>query len=229
MNHTTQTIAFILATMGAYVISRIASKRYPLPFTTPVFFSTVVVIALLALSQSSVADYDDAKYVMTYFLGAATVALTVPLYKNRRVLLDNGAPVIAGLVVGSATTMVTAVLMAKTLGLGEIVVSSISTKSITAAIAIDVARMIHADPSLAAVFSVITGMLGAMMGPLILSKSGIHDPLARGLSLGVVSHGQGTAQALTEGQLQGASGGIAMGLMAICAPLMVPVVLKVFG
>ena len=65
-----------------------------------------------------------------------------------------------------------------------------------------------------------------MLGPWLLSAIGIKDPLARGLALGTVSHGQGTAQAVSEGELQGAAAGIATGLAAIftsaVAPLLVP-------
>jgi putative effector of murein hydrolase len=56
--------------------------------------------------------------------------------------------------------------------------------------------------------------------------SSISDPLARGLALGTIAHGQGTAQAVLEGELQGAAASIAMGLAAVftscIAPLLVP-------
>lgn len=225
----TGTAVFVLATTGAYSLSRVAAKRFPSPFTTPVFFGTAVVIAILMLGGFSVTDYDGAKSIITYLLGPATVALTVPLYKNRKTLIGNMAPVMAGLLAGSVSTLIAAVTMAKALGFSPLVVSSISTKSVSAPIAIELAPLIHADPSLAAVFVVITGMFGAMAGPFILSEFRIRDPLARGLSLGVISHGQGTAQAITEGELQGAGAGIAMGLTALWAPLMAPTLLRIFA
>jgi len=53
-----------------------------------------------------------------------------------------------------------------------------------------------------------------MLGPWLMNATGIHDPLARGLALGTVSHGQGTAQAVVEGELQGAAAGIAIATTA---------------
>ena len=40
----TGTAVFVLATTGAYSLSRVAAKRFPSPFTTPVFFGTAVVM-----------------------------------------------------------------------------------------------------------------------------------------------------------------------------------------
>jgi putative effector of murein hydrolase len=72
-------------------------------------------------------------------------------------------------------------------------------------------------------------MIGAMLGPWLMSATGIHDPLARGLALGTVSHGQGTAQAVVEGELQGAAAGIAMGLAAVFTSVVAPVLVPLLG
>lgn len=53
-------------------------------------------------------------------------------------------------------------------------------------------------------------------------RIGIVHPPARGLSLGTISHGQGTAQALSEGELQGAISGIAMGITAVLTSAALP-------
>jgi len=73
-------------------------------------------------------------------------------------------------------------------------------------------------------FVIATGMIGTMLGPWLMTITGIHDPLSRGLALGTISHGQGTAQAVSEGELQGAAAGIAMGLAAIFTSCIAPVV-----
>jgi putative effector of murein hydrolase len=69
----------IAVTVGAYTLSLRARKRYPSPLTTPVLFSTVIVIATLLGAGISFADYKPAKDIMTFLLGPATVALALPL------------------------------------------------------------------------------------------------------------------------------------------------------
>ena len=222
-----RTVGFSVAvTVGAYVLSRFVAKRYPSVLTTPVFFSTVVTMLVLWPSGVRVSDYEPAKQLMVFLLGPATVSLAVPLYKNRHTLLRNAVPALTGLTVGSLATLLSALFVAKQLGLPEIVRVSLSIKSVTAPIAIELAPIVHANPTLTTAFVIVTGMIGAMLGPRLMSAAGVHDPLARGLALGTISHGRGAAQAVAEGELQGAAAGIAMSLAAVftsmVAPILVP-------
>jgi putative effector of murein hydrolase len=174
-----------------------------------------------------VADYEPAQRLLVWLLGPATVGLAVPLYKNRHTLLRNTLPALVGLGVGSLATLGAAVVLARMLGLPDVIRASISIKSVTTPIAIELAPIVHGNPTLTAAFVIATGMIGTMLGPWLMNLAGIHDPLSRGLALGTISHGQGTAQAVTEGELQGAAAGIAMGLAAVftsfVAPFLVPI------
>jgi putative effector of murein hydrolase len=51
---------------------------------------------------------------------------------------------------------------------------------------------------LAAVVVLITGVIGAMIGPAYLSRLGVHSPEARGMALGHDRHAVGTSVALQE-------------------------------
>ena len=214
----------------AYALSRVVGKRYPSPFTSPVFFSTPVVIAVVLLSGLHLSDYRPAKDIIVSLLGPATVALAVPLYKNRHTLLGNLLPASIGLVLGSLSTLVIAAVVARLFHLPQVICASVSIKSVTAPVAIELAPMVNGDSTLAAAFVIATGIIGAMLGPWLMDKAGIHAPLARGLALGTISHGQGTAQAVIEGEVQGAAAGIAMVLAAIfvsfLAPILVPALVR---
>ena len=214
----------------AYVLSRIVGKRYPSPLTSPVFFSTPLVIAVVLLSGMHLSDYRPAKDIIVSLLGPATVALAVPLYKNRQTLLGNLLSASLGLALGSLSTLVIAALVARQFDLPQVIRASVSIKSVTAPVAIELAPMVNGDSTLAAAFVIATGIIGAMLGPWLMDKTGIRAPLARGLALGTISHGQGTAQAVIEGEVQGAAAGIAMVLAAIIAsfvaPILVPILLR---
>jgi predicted murein hydrolase (TIGR00659 family) len=212
----------IAVTLGAYALSLLARRLYPSPLTTPVLFSTVIIIAVLLASGISFADYGPAKHIMTFLLGPATVALAIPLYKNRQVFFRNLVPAGLGLLAGSLGTMIAAGLAARMFSFTPELVSSIAIKSTTVPIAVAVARIVHGNPVLTAIFVVVTGMIGASFGPWLMDRLHITHPVARGLALGTVSHGQGTAQAATESELSGAIAGVAMGLGAICTSLAAP-------
>jgi putative effector of murein hydrolase len=212
-------------TVATYTLSRALAMRYASPFTTPVFFSTTVVLLVLWGLGLRFEDYEPAKNVLGWFLGPATVGLAVPLYKNRYTLVRHAVPACVGLVVGSLAMVVAAVCLAKGFALSATIVASISLKSVTAPIAIELAPILGGHPTLTAVCVIATGMLGAMVGPWLMTLCGIDDPLARGLALGTIAHGQGTAQAVIEGELQGAAAGIAMGLAAVFTSGLAPVLL----
>ena len=220
----------IVLTIGAYALSLWARRRYPSPLTTPVLFSTVIIIAVLLITDLSFADYAPAKDIMTFLLGPATVALAIPLYKNRQAFFRNVVPAAFGLLAGSLGTMITAGFIARLFGYAPELVSSIAIKSVTVPIAVEIAKILHGDPIMTAAFVVITGMIGASFGPWLMDRLGITHPVSRGLALGTISHGQGTAQAASEGELSGAIAGVAMGLGAVCtalaAPWLVPFLLR---
>jgi len=124
--------------------------------------------------------------------------------------------------------VIAGVALARALGLSRTIVVSISIKSVTAPVAVEIARMIEADQTLTAAFVIVTGMIGVMLGPWLLDRAAIRSPLARGLALGTVSHGQGTAQAALEGELAGAIASIALGVAAVFTSLVAPLLLPYF-
>jgi putative effector of murein hydrolase len=104
---------------------------------------------------------------MTFLLGPATVALAIPLYKNRQTFFRNLVPAGAGLLAGSLGTMIAAGLVARIFRFTPELVSSIAIKSTTVPIAVEVAKIVHGNPTLTAALVVITGMIGASFGALM--------------------------------------------------------------
>ncbi|HEY5975866.1 MAG TPA: LrgB family protein [Geobacteraceae bacterium] len=223
MNSSSGILVFsIVITVAAYLASRALFLRFRQPLLNPVFLSTIVVIPILQVSGLTFQDYSPAKEVMTFLLGPATVALALPLYRHREALQRYALPILAGVAAGSLSTMATAIWLGRLTGLSHQLQLSLAPKSITAPIAMEVARLTGGDPSLAVAFVVATGMLGSMLGPPLLSRLQVANPVARGLAMGTTSHGQGTAMAIMEGETQGAMAGIAMALAAIFTSLVAP-------
>ena len=220
-------VAFaILLTVGVYALSRRAFLRYGSPLLSPVFLSTLVIIAVLTACGIPFARYKPAENIMTVLLGPAVVALAVPLYRQRRIVLRLLPAVLAGIVSGSLMSLASVVALARMAGLEPVIVVSLAPKSVTAPVAVEIARLVGGDQALTAAFVIATGALGSMLGPWFLSRIRVHDPVARGLAVGTASHGQGTAMMLQEGETQGAVSGVAMALAAVfvsvIAPFLIP-------
>ena len=216
------TVFSIAVTIAAYWVSRFLARKYPSPLTTPVFLSTVLIIIVLVACGLDYKDYGPAKDIMTYLLGPATVALAVPLYHNKDLLLKKWFPALAGLVLGTLSTIISGILLSKLFAFSETIAASVATKSVTTPVAIEAAKIIGGDPALSAIFVMIAGIFGAMFGPWLLNIMRISDPFSRGLAIGTVSHGIGTAQIMTEGPLPAGVSGAAMGFAAILTSVVLP-------
>lgn len=222
------TILCILLTIGAYALSRIVAKRFPSPFTTPVFFSTSLIVLVLVVGGIPYEDYRPAADLLAKLLGPATVALAVPIHRHRRILLRSFVPAISGIVVGSVVTIGVALVLGRAAGFDREIQLAMSVKSTTAPIALELTRILGGNLAIAAALVIATGMAGAMFGQWLMDRLHIDHPLARGLAMGTVSHGQGTAQAVSEGELQGAIAAVSMGLAAIVTTLIVPPIVAAF-
>ena len=223
------TLGAIVLTIGAYRFSLAVRQRWTHPLTTPVLFSTAVVVAMLLLVRVDVDAYEPAKNLMTFLLGPATVALAIPLYRNRAAFQRELFAAVCGLVAGIAVTMALAILCARVFHLGAVLEATLAVKSATTAIAIEAARIVHGDPALAAGFVVCTGTFGAALGPWLLDRVRVRDPIARGVAFGGIAHGIGTAQAATESELSGAVAGVSLGIGAILTSAFAPLLLRLLG
>ncbi|WP_114164928.1 LrgB family protein [Exiguobacterium sp. TNDT2] len=219
------TLLWVLVTIGVYLVSRKLSFKWASPFTNVVFLSTTILIVTLLLFEQPYDVYEPAKDLITILLGPATVALGLPLYRNLPTLLARAQRALSAIIAGTVSTIVVAVLIGTALKLTDQVLIGLAVKSVTAPIALELAKQLQGDAALAASITVACGILGAMFGPLMLSLFKVTDPFTRGLALGTISHGIGTAQAATEHPLSGATGGAAMGLSAIFTSFLLPFLL----
>lgn len=220
------TILLVALTVASYLIFRALYMRYSHPLINVVVLSAAAVIAVLLILKIPYKTYVPAKDIMIFLLGPATVALAVPLYAHRNLLAKYGVAIFISVATGAVITMVSAGLIAKFLGMPRQVVISIIPKGVTIPFAAEISRIYGGEPSVTIAFVVATGTLGGTIGLSLLTWSRITNPVARGIAMGTVAHGQGTAMAFMEGYEQGAMAGLAMTLAGImtaaAAPLIVP-------
>ncbi len=198
----------------------LCTHRHPL--ANPVLHSMWIIAAFLLLTGTSYTTYFGGAQFVHFLLGPATVALAVPLYENRKAVAAAILPMLAALVVGSITAIVSVVVLAEVAGLPRGVVLSLAPKSVTAGVAMGISESLHADPSLTAVSVVLTGIMGAIIVTPLMNRTGITDFRARGFAVGLAAHGIGTARAFQVDAVAGVFAGIAMSLNALVTSLLVP-------
>jgi predicted murein hydrolase (TIGR00659 family) len=194
------------------------------PLLNPVLGAVLIVVAVLVLTGTDYGTYFEGAQFVHFLLGPATVALAVPLYRQWHRVRRSALAIAVSLVAGSLTAILSAVCVAWLLGGSEAVLASLAPKSVTAPVAMGIAEKLGGLPSLTAVLVIVTGILGAMLGPKLLDMTGVVDWRARGLAIGTASHGIGTARALQVNETAGAFSGLAMGLNALATALLLPLI-----
>jgi predicted murein hydrolase (TIGR00659 family) len=212
----------LLAYQAAWWVHRRSGSS---PLANPVMIAVAALVALLAISGTSYQTYFDGAQFVHFLLGPATVALAVPLYTQFRRVRTMMLPVIAGLLVGSFTAAVSAVLVARLFGASLVTQLSLAPKSVTTPIAMGVAERIGGIPSLTAVLVISTGILGAVLGRYLFDALRIDDAAIRGFATGVTAHGIGTARAFQESEQAGAFAALAMGMNGLVTALLLPMFL----
>ncbi len=212
-------------TLCAYVIGDwLYEKSGRHPLLNPVPIAIALIAGLLWMTEIPYQDYFEGAQFVHFLLGPATVALAIPLYQQLDILKKSGAALLAGVLVGSISAAGCAYLFAWAGGASIETLLSIAPKSVTAPIAMGIAEQLGGLPSLTAVLVILTGITGAVLGPLALNLARIKDWRARGLALGVASHGIGTARALQVNAVAGAFAGLAMGLNGLATAILIPIV-----
>lgn len=215
-------IISILGTIAVYYGMKKVYIKFYTPFMLPIVTGTIVIVSFLLIFNIPYNTYMIGSQKIVDLLGPAVVALAYPLYRQWDSLKQYAWPLISGVSIGTVVGIVTGIEMSLLLGIDPIVLYSIVPKSVTSPVAMDIAEVIGGNPTLAAVFVMIAGIVGAVLGPYLIKWCKIDHFLGKGVGFGCASHGIGTAKALELGEREGAISSIAMTLSATLASFISP-------
>ncbi len=223
-------LLWLTATLLVYYLSDTLYQRLgQWPLANPVLISVTALIVFLTITGTPYQQYFDGAQFVHFLLGPTTVALALPLWRYadrlRRMLL----PISAALLIGSITSLLSVVAIGRLMGVSDVTLRSLAPKSVTTPIAMGISEQIGGLPSLTAVLVIVTGIIGAVIARDLFDRLRLNDQAARGLAIGVASHGIGTARALQLNAEAGAFAGLAMGLNGALTALLAPILAQVLG
>ena len=220
----------LVLTLAAYALGlQVYERSARHPLANPVLIAVLLVAGAITLLDMPYARYFEGAQFVHFLLGTATVALAIPIHKGWASLRGRSRALLLALLAGSATSVVSAVAMARLLGVDAPLVQGLWAKSVTAPIAMGIAERIGAAPTLTAVYAVSTGILGAMLGRFVLDALGIKAWWQRGFALGVAAHGIGTSRAFSVHPQAGAYASLGMGLHGVIGAILLPWAVQLSG
>lgn len=214
---------FAALTVVVYLLTNYLYVRYRKTLLNPVLASTAIIALILVMGNIPYDTYMMGGSWIATLLGPAVVALAIPLYKQRDLLFTNLLPIISGIATGVVVGLTSGVLFTQLFRFSEELILTVLPKSLTTPVAMQVASNLGGIPSLAAVFVMVAGFTGYIIGPSLLNWLHIDSAIGRGIGLGTSAHGMGTAKAFEYGQQEASMSSVAMTLSAVLGALLGPV------
>lgn len=219
---------WLLLTVAAYGVSRALYRRWPRYLLSPLLMTPAVLLAVAVPLHVRYADYAADAHYLALMLGPATVAFAVPIWQQRRLLARHWLALLGGMLAGSAVAVGSSWWLASLLSLDGEISRSLVPRSVTTPFAMPLAESLGGVAELAAIFVMLTGVLGALCGGVLLRWLPLKTALARGALFGVGAHGAGVARAREVGGEEGTVAGLVMVLMGLLNLAAGPVLVWLF-
>lgn len=210
------------ATIAIYFLSKRVYRRWPNYWISPLIATPVLLASIALILHTSYSEYIGATHWLMLVLGPVTVAFAIPIYEQRAMILRYWPVLLFGIVVGSTTAMITAWALASLLSIDGTLRLSLLPRSVSSPFAMAISKNIGGVPDLTALFVVVTGVLGAVIGENLLRILPLRSSLARGALFGMGAHGAGVAKASQIGAEEGSVAGLVMVLVGLANVLAAP-------
>ncbi len=211
----------------AFQIGLYINKKTGKAIFNPLIISMVIIIGLLGSLNIEFESYNKGGSIITFFIGPATVLLAVPLYRQIERFKESAVPILVGISVGTIIGISSIIVLGKLLGLSDLIIRSLVPKSTTTAISQEISIQIGGISGLSVAATVITGIIGNIIGTYVFKIFNIKNEEAEGVALGGACHAVGTAKAVELGEVQGAMASISIGISGIVTVFIAPLLIKI--
>ena len=152
---------------------------------------------------------------LSYLLTPATVCLAIPLYEQIGLLKNHARAIMAGLVSGVLTSLISILGMAAVFGLSHEEYVTLLPKSITTAIGMGVSEELGGIVTITVAVILVTGILGNVIAEPVCRLFKIQEPVAKGVAIGSAAHAIGTAKAMEMGEIEGAMSSLSIAVAGL--------------
>ncbi len=213
---------WVLVTLAVFFFTRFVSQKLNHPLANPLLLSIAIIIPLLILLDIPYETYNQHNQWITYLLQPAVVALAYPLYEQFPEIKKNFRIILLACGIGSVLSMTTASLIALALKADIGLIAALMGKSVTTPIAMEVAKFLGGEPAIAAVMVLIVGVFGAVCAYPIYGWLNITHPIAKGLTMGTISHALGTATCAEKDPRDAAFSSLALVVCGVITSILAP-------
>ncbi|PWR21238.1 LrgB family protein [Zavarzinia aquatilis] len=217
------------ATLLAYLLCRTVYRRWPGWYFSPLLTTPLILLAVAVGLHATYGEYLRGSHVLMAMVGPLTVAFALPIYDQRAVIRRHWLPLSVGVAAGSLIAIASGYALARVLDLTPELRQSLLPRSVTMPFAMNVSGHVGGLPELTAVFVMVTGIVGAAVGDILLKLLPLRSSMARGALFGMGAHGAGVAKAREVGAEEGSVAGLVMILAGLANVAVAPLVITALG
>lgn len=192
----------------------------------PVLVTIRIMVACILIFHIPYDVYEKQTSIITYMLSPIIIFLAVPIYKNRDKIGENLIPIVVGIFSGIMTSILSVYALGRLFKLDEKIIESIYAKSITTPLALEETKMVDGIEGLTIVAVLVTGVSGATLAPIVMKLGKVKNDIAKGIGIGVASHGVGTSKAVEISVEAGGASGLAMAITGVLTVIIASILLR---
>lgn len=219
----------LIGTWLVFLATRHVYRVMPIALLNPMVTSVTILSATLLFVHLPYSSWSTGSHWYTALLGPATVSFAVPLHKHWDTLKRHAPEMSAALLAGSFTAILSTIALARELHLSNRMVDSLAPRSVTTPIAMAVSNRVGGAPDLTAIFVILTGVIGALIGPKLVRFLHLRHGVSIGALLGMGAHGIGTARAFEFSDLIGTIASLSMIIAGFVASIAIPIAVFLFN
>ncbi|MFR8620860.1 MAG: LrgB family protein, partial [Romboutsia timonensis] len=199
-------LTILFFNIGIYI-----QKKTNKPIFNPLLIAILGIILFLSITKIPYESYKLGGDRINFFLGPVTIVLAVPLYKQFDLFKKYLLEILIGISCGVVVSFISIKLIGHFTNADVDIINSLIPKSITTPMGISLTKTLNGVEAITVVSIILTGILGAIISPIVFKIGKINNPVAKGIALGTSAHALGTTKALEMGEVEGAMSGLSIG------------------
>ena len=211
----------IIFNIGIYI-----QKKTNKPIFNPLLIAILGIILFLSITKIPYESYKLGGDRINFFLGPVTIVLAVPLYKQFDLFKKYLLEILIGISCGVVVSFISIKLIGHFTNADVDIINSLIPKSITTPMGISLTKTLNGVEAITVVSIILTGILGAIISPIVFKIGKINNPVAKGIALGTSAHALGTTKALEMGEVEGAMSGLSIGISGIITVILIPIIIN---
>ena len=214
-------LTILFFNIGIYI-----QKKTNKPIFNPLLIAILGIILFLSITKIPYESYKLGGDRINFFLGPVTIVLAVPLYKQFDLFKKYLLEILIGISCGVVVSFISIKLIGHFTNADVDIINSLIPKSITTPMGISLTKTLSGVEAITVVSIILTGILGAIISPIVFKIGKINNPVAKGIALGTSAHALGTTKALEIGEVEGAMSSLSIGIAGIITVIVVPIILN---